>query len=314
MSKMNKSQIRMGQDPVLTTVVQQHRPNKFNLGDALFPPVPVPSDSGLIRVFGDEAFQIVDTKRAPGAIYKNVNASYSSTRYQLINQGLKTSLEFENELEGKKVGVDVVAPNLINLDMKMKMSLEKDKADLAGNLANYPTANKITLSGTSQFSDYVNSDPRAVVQALVDAIEDATGEEVTVMGMSKPVFRVLKLHPDIIAAAKAIGVGEKTITKADLAEFFGIPRIIVSSARFQDANTGTWSYFWGNDIYLAAVPDKGESKEYMSFAYTYQHEDYPGVMKKYWDESNDTMNWKQKDNNAPVIVSNASGALIKSAI
>jgi len=312
--RMNQAQIRMGADPILTNVVQEFKPNKFNLGDALFPSVPVKSNTGKIRVFGTEAFQIVETKRAAGAIYKVVNASYSSTQFQLVSHGLSTKIAFENKEEGQAVGVDVVAPHLINLSMKMKMSAEKDKADLAGTLANYPTANKITLSGTSQFSDYTNSDPRAVVEALVAAIEDATGEEVTVMGMSKPVFRILKKHPDIIAAAKAIGVGEKTITTADLSEFFGIPRIVVSTARFQDANTGVWSYFWGDDIYLAAVPEKGQSKEYMSFAYTYQHANYPVVLKKYWDETTDSMVWKSKDNLAPVIVSSASGALIKDAI
>ena len=309
---MNQTEIKTGIDPLLTGSITKTRANKFNAGDALFPDVPVQSRSGTTRKWGDESFQLVETKRAPGDIFNEVDISISSDAFNLKDQGLATSLAVENGEEAKAVSLDLVTPKVNNIVEKIRLSNEKKKADLALNTANYAAANKVTLAGVSQWSDAAST-PKADVQALVEAIEDATGEEVNTMVFSKLVFRQLQSHPDVIAAAKVLGLSEKTITTANLADFFDIKNIVVSTARYKDAVTGVWTYFWGKDVVLASV-GAGTSMEYVSLGYNYQMAGYPNVAPKYWDNTRDRWVWKVKDCNAPIITSANSGALITDAV
>lgn len=310
---MNTEEIRTGINPILTGAITKIRANKFNGGDALFPDVPVPSRTGTTRKWGKESFQLVETKRAPGDIFNEVDISISSDIFNLKDQGLATGLAYEHGEEAKAVDLDLVTPKVNNIVEKIRLSNEKSKADLALNLANYAATNKVTLAGADQWSDPA-SDPRGDVRTLVEVIEDSTGEEVTTMVFSKIVFRILQKHADVIAAAKVLGLGDKTITVANLADFFDIERIVVSSARYHDVATDTWNYFWGKDVVLAAVPLDSTSNEYASFGYNYQLKGYPNVDNKYNDESRNRHVWKVQDCNKPIITSANAGALIKSAV
>jgi len=310
---MNHDQIRLGVDPVLTNVSQKRRDNVYEVGEALFPDVPVMSRSGRIKMWGDEAFMIVPTERAPGAVFKAVDIAYSATNFNLVDHGLSCELAVEDGEEAKAVSVDLVIPKVHNVMAKMDLNREKMKQDLATNPANYGASNKVTLSGTSQWSDYVNSDPLADVNTAKYRIADTTGEVVNVIGVSDLTERVLLHHPTIIAWAKGLGISEVTLNRSMLERYFDVDRIAVSKATWKDS-TGTFQKFWGRDVVLASVVSKGESKEYKSFGYNYQLKGYPKTYKKQWDGRKHTWYWNVSDSRVPVMTAPDTGYLITDAV
>jgi hypothetical protein len=84
--------------------------------------------------------------------------------YKYIN---KICIDYREEEESKKVKLQVHATNVVTEGLKLK--LEKQCADLAQNPENYPTENKVALSGTSQLSK-ANSDPLDVIDKAKDKI------------------------------------------------------------------------------------------------------------------------------------------------
>ena len=70
---------------------------------------------------------------------------------------------------------------------------------LATTAGNYPTGNKVTLSGTSQWSDYSGtSDPCADIETAKEAVRAKIGKRPNTVAMGAAVWAKLRLHPKII--------------------------------------------------------------------------------------------------------------------
>lgn len=311
---MNHSQIRLGIDPLLSKHAQSYAPNELVAGNALFPHVPVSSRSGKIPMWGKEAFQIEDTERAPGAITKRTGLAYSAQTFALVDHALNASVAIEDLEEAKAVPkFDLAAPNVNLTQDKILLSLEKEKAELSTDVSVYPAGHSVTLSGTSQWSDYANSDPAADVETAINAIEDAEGVEPNVCVMSTLTFRKLKHHPKVIDYHKGLGVNVTKINGEQLADYLGVEKVVVTKAHYTDEN-GDNQYFWGKDVVLAYVNPNPTSNKIRSFGYTYQLNGYPFVKKPWFDENSDSWIYGTKDSRKPYLTAAACGYLIKDAI
>lgn len=147
---------------------------------------------------------------------------------------------------------------------------EKRVADLVTNVANYGTDNKIVLSGTSQFSDYVNSDPS---RAIPDAL-DSMFMRPNRMVMGRRVWSYLSRHPKICAAVFKNGTNNGLVTRAQFAELFEMPELpLVGEGWLNTANKGqpvAMQRIWGNDL-LAFYQDMNADTEFgVTFGYTAQ--------------------------------------------
>ena len=73
---------------------------------------------------------------------------------------------------------------------------EKAIADMAQNAANYGSSNKIALSGTSCFSDKVNSDPTGVITDGKEAVRQKIGRKpnTAVIGAQAIVITSYSIH------------------------------------------------------------------------------------------------------------------------
>jgi len=311
---MNHPQIRLGIDPIQSKLAQSYHPNIFNAGEALFPTVPVNSRSGQIMQWGKEAFQIVDTERAPGTITKRAGLAYSGKTYVLVDHALNSVVAIEDMEEANAVpGVDLAQPAIQLTQDKIKLSLEKEKSDLSTTLAAYPAGHSTTLSGTDQWSDYANSDPAADVQAGIDAIEDAEGVTPNRLVMSTLVARTLRRHTKVIDFIKAIGANLTKVTDEQLADYFGVDEVVITSAHYTDEN-GDNQYFWGKDVVLAYVNPNPTSNKVRSYGYTYNLKGYPFVKQPWFDEDSDSWVYGTKAAEKPVLTANGCGYLIKAAI
>lgn len=312
MGQMTNSQARVI-DPVLTSAAQGYKNSEF-IGGALFPKVPVSQRGGKILKFGKEDFMLYATGRSPGQNTKRVSFGYLDGSYSLESHSLEGQLPIETMQEAAAVpGIDMSTTTVNKTQNIIALRLEKQQADAARNAASYGTSNKITLSGTSQWSDFTGtSDPVAVIEAGKEAVRQKIGKRPNVAIIGAKVFASLKQHPKIVDRVKY--TGRDVATAELLASLFGLDQVLVGDAVYAD-DDGTFNDVWGKDVVLAytevgSLAEQGKP----SFGYTYQLDGYPIVEEPYFDRSTKSWIYPVTDEVAPVIAGADAGYLIVNAV
>jgi hypothetical protein len=302
-------------DPVLSTVAQGYQ-NNMMVASALFPEVRTKTRAGKIITFGREDFMLyTNSQRAPGENTKRVQFGYTAGNFALVDYGLEgqAPIEIVQEAEAGP-GIDVAAMTINKVSKIMELRLEKQSADIARNPALYPASNKITLSGTAQFSDLGTvSDPVAVIENGKEAIRAATGLYPNTMVAGAQVLRWLRQNPKIIDRMKY--TGRDIATTEILASLFGIDRVIIGGGVYVNDTGTTQTDVWGKDIVLAyteigSVADMGAP----SYGYTYTLDGYPLAEEPYYDRNTKSWVFPVTRAEAPVLASPIAGYLITNAV
>ncbi len=279
-TSLNPSQVRVI-DPVLSTVVQGYKNPKV-VGFSLFPRVNVQVSGGQIIEFGKEAFVVSNLRRSPGAATKRVNFGYLGKPYSLVQDAIECLVPYEYMRDASIVpGIDL-ASKALNLGMqKTSLPLEIEQATLACNAANYPAANKITLSGTSKWSD-----PTCNIGKQIDdgkeAIRAQTGAYPNTIVLSATAFRAAKNNPLVIDRFKY--TSKESVTAEMLAGLWELDKVEVGTA-ISSTDGVTTTDVWGNNAVLAYVPQIPTTMEEPSYGYTYVMEGHPFVRSPYQDEN-----------------------------
>ncbi|MBF0546222.1 MAG: major capsid protein [Candidatus Riflebacteria bacterium] len=282
---MSPSQIRVI-DPVLTTVAFGYKNRDF-IGNALFPAVPVGASGGQVITFGKEAFKLYNTRRAPGTVVKRVTFGYLGTSFALLGNALAGVVPIEYLRDAKQLpGIDL-GTRALNLAMRCNLlTLEVEQAAIALNAALYDSSHKVTLSGTSKWSDpSPASDPVKTIGDYCEAIRASTGVNPNVFALSALAFNALKNNPYITDRFKHTSAG--SITAEMLAALLDIKKIVIGKAIYDD--NGTFADIWGNNAVLAYVPESPSGAEEPSYGYTYTMQDHPVVEEAYYDQ--DCRSW-----------------------
>ena len=189
----------------------------------------------------------------------------------------------------------------------LQLKHEKECADLVQDLSNYPSENKIALSGTACF-DNDASDPQGVVDDAKNAISKKIAQDPNVMVIGQDAWIALKRNKQLrglISDSKT-----KLVTLDLLKEIFEIDNIVIGKSIFADAN-GNFTRIWKDNIVLAYVPNLGASRtEYdPSFAYTVRKKDALKV-DEYSKEGNKVKYIRATDIYTPFLVGAEAGYLI----
>lgn len=307
---MTPSQARVV-DPVLTNIARGYK-NAQLVGGALFPTVQVAQRGGKIIQFGKDAFMPVDTSRAPGAAVKRTDIGYGSQNYALIDHSLSAQVPQELLEEAQAVpGVDLAAASMQITLQRLSLEKEVAQAQLATNAANYAASNKITLSGTSQFSS-TTSDPIGVISNARDAVRAKIGAYPNTLEISAAVFKSLKVHPQIIERIKYTGRDVPTVEL--LASLFEVDRVVVGASVVADA-AGNFTDVWGKSVVLAYTDMSGVANMGSpSFGYTYQLNGYMIAEPGRWNADVRSWLYDVTDVYMPVIAGAEAGYLISAAV
>lgn len=152
---------------------------------------------------------------------------------------------------------------LIMLDREVRV------AGLVFAAATYPSGNKVTLSGTSQWSDYTNSNPLA---ALLNAL-DIPLFRPNVLVLGQAVWTVLRQHPKIVQAVHGTDQGAGSVTREQLAALLEIKRVVVGSGFVNTARKGQAPVFarvWGKHASLLYVSEDMADADQPTFGFTAQ--------------------------------------------
>lgn len=303
-------------NPVLTAIAQGYQNNDF-VGSLLFPTVQVGTRAGNIIVFGKEAFMLYAAQRAPGENTKRVSFGYANGTYALVDYSLEGQLPIEVQQEAEVAdngfSIDLAGLTLSNVQDIMALRLEYAQAQLARAPGNYGASNKVTLSGTSQWSDYSGtSNPITVVSTAKEAIRQQTGKRPNVMIMGAQVFEKLKNHPVILERIKY--TGRDVATTDLLASLFGVPRVVVGESIYS-TDAGTFVDVWGKDCVLAFTQTAGLAQKGLpAYGYTYGLRGYPLAEQPYYERNPKSWFLPVSRAEAPVITASTAGYLIANAV
>jgi hypothetical protein len=162
---------------------------------------------------------------------------------------------------------------LVALDRELRVR------DLVFNANTYPAANRTTLSGTSQWSDFTNSDPYTAINTARDGMLMAPN--IGVIG--KLAWSKLKVHPKITAALAPSSTGNTSTSNAQgapaslqaVAELLELDRILVGEAWVNTAkpgHTASLSRIWGKHMALLHVnPTASVRGNAITFGYTAEY-------------------------------------------
>lgn len=312
MPQMTPSQARVI-DPILTTAAQGYR-NAAAVGLSLFPYVPVQQRGGKIITFGREDFRLYATGRTPGSNTKRVMFGHAAGSYALEQHALEGVVPFElMEEAGVVPGIDLGAGAVQKTQDIIALRLEKAHADLATNASNYGASNKVTLSGTSQWSDFgTTSNPENDVETAKEAVRSQIGKRPNTVIMGAAVWAKLKQHPRMIERIKY--TGRDSATPDLIANLFGVQRVLVGDALYEN-DAGALADVWGKSVVVAYTELGGIAEMGLpTFGYTYRLGGYPLVEQAYQDRNAKSWVYPVTDEVAPVIAGAAAGYLISAAV
>jgi hypothetical protein len=289
----------------LSEVARGYRNNAF-VAENLFPAIESEKERMDIFEFNKEAFQIYDTERAIRANSNMMSPKgFTKKTTTLTEHDLAYPIDYREEEESKKVKLQLHATNVVTQGLQLKH--EKQCADLVQNPDNYPAGNKLTLSGTSCFSNAA-SDPQGVVDDAKDAVSAKIAQDPNTMIIGQDAWKSLKKHSQLRGLISDSQT--KLVTLSLLKEIFEIENVFIGKSIFTDAS-GNFVRIWQDNIVLAYVPELGASRtEYdPSFAYTVRKKDALNI-DEYQKEGNKVKYIRATDIYTPFLVGAEAGYLI----
>jgi hypothetical protein len=242
--------------------------NAQNLvAERLFPSVGVAKQSNKYYTFGRETWLPESGDyRAPGAIANEIpGMALSTDTYYAQEHALQIPVtDEERENVDSPMSPDRDGTELVT--QKILLGREVAMVNLVYDNTQYASDMTVTLSGTAQFSDYVNSHPIPVIKAGRYAMNGHLFREPNTAIIPYQVMNVLEDHPDFIERIK---YSERAIlTKDIVASLLGLENVIVPGMGIATDATLVPSYLWGKNILLAYVPDRPGLK-IPAFAYEF---------------------------------------------
>ena len=310
MSQMTPGQARVV-DPILTAVARGYRSPKAAIANVLFPIVTVGQRAGRILAFGQDDFKLVSTKRAPGANTKRVQFGYASEPFALVDHRLEGSVPVEVNEEARAVpGFDLQSNAVRRVQNVMALEREHMAATLARDAARYDSANKETLSGTSQWS-HASSDPFTDIMDAKEVIRSKTGERHTVLALGPKVLTALRAHPKVLDRLST-ATDRPPATLQQLQALFELQQIVEGEAVYHDGTQ--FQDVWGKDAILAfTIPASMQEMGSPNYGYTYQLTGRPQVEEGYFDANTNTWYYPTSDAYQPVFAGPSAGFIFKDA-
>jgi len=247
------------------TQVSQEFRNAEYAAQQIFPRVPVSQPSGKIARFGFERFHRYNTTRPPGGearemIKSNVvNDAYLTEPHHIK----KLITDYERKAAASQIQIEVTVTNELN-DV-LWLDIEFAAYNLITTTGAIP---QTTLSGVNQWSDYVNSDPIAAVEAQKRSIFTGATREPNCFACGYDVYVKLRQHPKIVDRYKYTAP-TGVVSTQQLASAFGVDNFIVLKALYDastnqskgifgsvNASTSPLDFVWVKNAFLFFRPDE----------------------------------------------------------
>jgi hypothetical protein len=302
-------------DPVLTGIALAYR-NSLYIADDVLPRVDVESP-----VFKYQSFAVAETFAAPDSRVgrKSVPNEIDLTETEVTSQTEEFALDEVVPIRdvqiatagGRRSPVDRATMTLTEY---VALSREQRVANLVFAAGSYPSGYKTQLSGTSQWSDYTNSNP---VTDLLTGM-DAALMRPNVLVLSQEVWTKLRAHPKIVQAVGGQAVSAGIVARAALADILEIEEILVGVARVNTAKKGqtaTLARVWGKHAALIYRNRNADTSGDITFGFTAEFGSrFGGQMPEPKTGSRGSMRVRVGEEVKELIVANMAGYFVQDAV
>lgn len=236
------SQFSFPINPQLTAIAMAYRnPDQVLIADQVLPRIPVAQKFSWTKYALEQGFTVPDTKVGPKSEPNKVDFAGTEQTSQVEDFGLDDVIS-QSEIDAfnampKPASGGPVSPEDLAVMMIMgliRLDREVRVANMVFKAANYPAANKATLAGNSQWSDYVNSDPVAAITAALDTPVIRPNK----MVLGRAAWTKLRMHPKIVQATNNTNQGAGIVSRQQVADLFELQEILVGEAWVNTARKG----------------------------------------------------------------------------
>ena len=240
-------------DELLTNVSIAYENANF-VANVLSPDLPVNKQSNKYPVFDLSHFRTVDDRRAPGAEANQMPAwNLSKNSYFCDGHALCDFIDDTTRANADEAtDIDVQTTEGISETMMLNREVALQQLVFGGG----STVPQAALSGTSKWSDFVNSNPILAIDEQKVAIQKASTKSPNKLMLSYDVFSQVRNHPAVIDRVKYTQRADQ-LNEQDLAAAFGVDQVVVAKALVQTVNEGqanALDYIWKNSALLFYVP------------------------------------------------------------
>jgi len=296
-------------DPALSNVSVKYTNDSF-IADQIFPVMPVSKQTGKYYIYDKSNLRVDKTNRAVGSGANEVDFGLSTGTFACDDHALKGFVadEIQDQAEA------ALNPLIDETEMLTeKLLLDREVALAAIINATGTMTSNTTLAGTSQWSDYTNSDPIGDIRTARTTVHANTFKKPNTLILGKQVFDMLCDHPDIVERVKYSALG--VVTAELLARVFQVEKVLVGEAGKNSAvegQTDSLAYVWGKHAVVAYIaPKVGLKTLTLGITFTYKTR----MVKRWRDEDREgTYVRIGQDNYVQKLVAVGCGYLIYNAI
>ena len=247
-------------NPELSAIaIAYQNPDAALIADKVLPRTPVPKKFKYTTYTTAQGYTVPDTKvgrkSEPGMVdFGGTDVTAECIDYGLDDLVPNDEVEAFDSMPKPATGgpVDPLSLSTMMLTGLVQLDREIRVAGVVFNTSNYSGANQATLSGTSQWSDRVNSDPLNAITAAMDIPLVRPNRLV----LGQQTWTQLRQHPKIV---QAVGKSAQTAGYASrqaVADLLELAEIVVGSAFYNTAKKGqaaSYSRAWGKHASLLHI-------------------------------------------------------------
>lgn len=257
-------------DVALSNFAKKFRNNAF-IGELVMPRLPVTNQTDKYWIFDRANQELIEQDlRATGDPAQRIRMTLSNTPYSAKSHALSAVLPDEDQANWQVGGSSLQQATTGTLMDKILLAHEKRVIDIISDTAQ--VTNNTTLSGTSQWSDYTNSNPITAVETGKRTIR-LSGVEPNIFIIGEDVYQKLIAHPKIVERFQYVQKG--ALGTEELRQVFNV-RVEVARAVWVN-KSGTAAFLMGKDAFLGYA-SPGASMEDISFGKTFVWSQAPGTV------------------------------------
>ncbi|MGO8733465.1 MAG: hypothetical protein ACLQVM_11795 [Terriglobia bacterium] len=271
-------------DEALTQISIAYRNQAFVAEDVM-PVVPVMKKNDVFFKFSKQHFRSYKDAYAAGQRAQQIEVDLDARGFYMADgHALEDSItddEREQADPGAQLEVEKTEKltNIIALNEEIAFFSNVVNTTVISQNAN------LQSTPTSQWSDYVNSDPVAEVLKQRRAVQQQIGDFPNTMLISQPVLDTLANHPRILDRVKYTANGARNqLDEQDLARVFKVDKVLVSAALYQQSPEGeadNLGYIMGKNAMLFYRPPRPGIRV-PTFGYTF-----------FWAKRSGVLRWRE---------------------
>ena len=314
-------------NPILTRIYQGYQiPGSAFIRDQILPKLMVnvhTADGRKMLTTSTDILRIINNVRVGRSKTAEIEVGTTKARlYKTEEHSLKimvTKSDGKDYSADWREGMELAKVDFTQWLKEVQMlAREKAVADVVSSASTF--TNSTALSGSNQWNDYVNSNPKANIKTARQTVRGAAQAEINTAVMGIDVFEVLEDHPFLkktngVAPDGTVAV--RSLTEAEVAKALGIDRLVIGNVWYDNSKFGndmSMTQLWGKFCSLLYTnPSPTPSVREKSFGYSFTLQD--AIVDEYTvDDPKDAMFIRVVEEYDDVILEEKAGYIYSTAI